>query len=240
MGGEYKGDFTDIAELQDLARGIDPDQKTGQDSKFETFFERPYEEIKKVVDDNIKDNFAIVDIGCGVGNLEDYIDQTKNGCNIRCADNDPEVVEKINQKEYKNIEVTSTLADANDYLASLEDLSADTVLVNATLHEINTPEDQAKYLDEFFKQMMRILKVGGNIIIGDYYYADEVSDEEVAQFIEYQKATINHADARNKFIKPGLLKQKAIDHGFEVIQSNEIPAVAGIDRRYYTVVFEKR
>ena len=84
-----------------------------------------------------------------------------------------------------------------------------------------------------------MLKDGGRVILGDYYYPDSVSDEEVAAYMAYQQATINHADPREKFVKPELIAQKAQEHGFSIELSDEMQAVKEIDRKYSIFVLKK-
>jgi len=229
------GDFEDIEQLQEEIR---TESEVVEDkSKFEVFFEEPYREIKAVLDQEIKPGAVILDIGVNQGNLEDHLEQKGELHQIDCVDIDEESLSKLIGKEYKNLTINVTKSDANEFLDQYNS-KVDVILINATLHEINTPQDQPAYLEWLFEKVKKILKPGGKIIIGDYYYSDEVSDEEVADFIAYQQKTINHADARNKFIKPELIEQLAEESGYEIEPRREILAVKEIDRRYYVLVIK--
>jgi SAM-dependent methyltransferase len=208
-------------------------------SKYENFFDKPYYEIKSVLKSFIKDGNEILDLGAFEGNLEEYIETFAKHCTINCVDIEPLALEKIKQKKFNNNKIIITDKDANDFLEDAADDSADVILINAALHEINDPQDQSAYLDSFLSRARKILKEKGKLIIGDYYYPEWLSSEEVESFIAYQKATINHGDAREKFIMPKLLEQKAQEHGFSVEYLNDLRAVKALDRRYYSIVLKK-
>jgi ubiquinone/menaquinone biosynthesis C-methylase UbiE len=208
-------------------------------SKYENFFDEPYHEIKSVLKNFIKDGSEILDVGVFEGNLEEYIETFVKHCTINCVDIEPLALEKLKQKKFNNNKIIVTNKDANNFLENAAEGSADVILINAALHEINDPQNQSAYLDSFLLRARKILKEAGKLIVGDYYYSKELSDEEVESYIAYQKATINHGDDREKFIMPDLLKHKAQEHGFSVEYSNDLRAVKTLDRRYYSIVFKK-
>jgi trans-aconitate methyltransferase len=224
--------------------GVNPEKTDAQiddkGSKFEMFFDAPYNEIKTVLKERIKPEQRIVDIGANIGNLEDYLDTLNIPLDVTCVDSDNEVLDKLKTKQFKNIKVETDTVDANEFIEGYAAQDVDTALLNATLHEINNPTAQRKYLEHFFERLSAMLKQGGQVIVGDYYYPDEVTDEEVASFIEYQLKAINHADTRDKFVKPGLLASVAQEKGFLAEGQKEIRAVKEIDRRYYVAVFRKQ
>jgi SAM-dependent methyltransferase len=204
-------------------------------SKFEVFFDAPYTEIKSALSDHIKTDDQILDIGANQGNLEDFLDTQGGHHQIQCVDTDDLALEQLKGKQYKNLEISAVTSDANQFLKTF-DGKVDVVLINATLHEINDPANQANYLRQLFNKAKEMLKPGGRIIIGDYYYPDDVSDEEVERFIAYQRQAINHADGREKFVKPELISDIATKEGYKVVFNKEIQAVKEIDRRYYVIV----
>lgn len=213
----------------------------GADSKFEVFFDAPYAEIKAAMSRHIKSGFNILDIGANQGNLEDYLENSGGQYQIQCVDIDAQALDKLDQKQYQNIETSIVQSDANSFIENYEGIAdQNAILLNATLHEINSPADQRQYLEQLFAKARAILKADGIIIIGDYYYPDDVTDVEVARFTEYQKKAINHADARNKFVKPELIEEVAADSGFNVEEAKEIRAVQEIDRRYYVIVLKRK
>ncbi len=231
---------------------IDGDQGTGPEpvdvavpidskgSKFETFFDAPYNEIKDALKDVVKPGQRVLDLGANKGNLEDYMDSLGGSVTVECVDTDEQALEELGAKQFENLEIQIIPSDANELIESHSEGAVDVVLVNATLHEINTPADQRAYLAHFFERMRAILRQDGKVVVGDYYYPDSVTDEEVASFMEYQLKAINHADTRDKFVKPELLCEVGQEGGFLVEQQKEIRAVKEIDRRYYIVVLRKQ
>lgn len=209
-------------------------------SKFEVFFNAPYDELKKVLTDTIKANQRIIDLGAYNGGLEDFLDTLGRQLTVECVDVDEGALSELKAKKYQNVEIDIVVQDANDFIEHYAGNGADAVLLSAVLHEINTPSDQRKYLQHFFKRMGEILKPDGQIIVGDFYCPDSVTEEEFESFREYQLKAINHADTRDKFIKLELLSDVAQENNFSVEYSKEIRAVKEIDRRYYVVVLRKQ
>ncbi len=80
----------------------------------------------------------------------------------------------------------------------------------------------------------------GHVLIGDYYYADSVTDEEVERFKKYQLEAIGHADSREKFVKPGEIVA-AVERSkkYKVAEHKTMPAVEGIDRFFYLFTLER-
>jgi len=208
-------------------------------NKFQTFFEKPYHEICHLIKRYVKDKYSVIDLGCNNGNLIDEIEAHKTGCVVYGVDTDAKAIKAIKNKKYQKIIVKVFKQDANKFLKTSNLTKVNVILINATLHEINNSEDQAEYLDWFFQTISKILKKNGLIIVGDYYYSNQVSNKEAESYIKYQRKMIHHADARNKFIFPILLRSKALKHGYSLVYSKEFRAVKEIDRRYYTFVFKK-
>lgn len=215
------------------------DAKAATGSKFETFFDEPYNQIKEVMGRQIKDGDRIIDLGSNIGNLEDHLDSLSRQYQVECVDSDQASLDILSGKQYDNLQINSHCQDANEYMAQYNGEPVDVILLNATLHEINTPADQAAYLDDFLGKAGKALKAGGKIIVGDYYYPPDVTDAQVDAYKAYQLATINHADSRDKFVAPKLLKQRAEANGYTVEDPLDIQAVKQINRRYYTMVMTK-
>lgn len=209
-------------------------------NEFQTFFDKPYHEIIRTINHYISDNTSIIDLGCNNGNLEDEIERNKSGCTIYGVDSNKEALETIKNKNYKKIMVQTFVQDANEFFLTTTLSGIDTILINATIHEINDPKNQREYLARFFQTAWKILHKGGKIIVWDYYYHDNVSEEEFQRYLEYQRKSINHADSREKFILPDIIKSEAIENWYTLVYENELRAVKEIDRRYYCFVFEKK
>jgi SAM-dependent methyltransferase len=223
--------------------------------EFNKFFEGPYGELDTVVQTLVQDNQRIIDIGAGAGTVEKRIEETKEGCQIVCVDLSEKALQELKRTEFTKNQVMPLVEDANVFLSANNAKDVDVVIVNATLHEINDFENREKYLDSFFQNIRKMLKVGSKLIIGDFIYPSNsspdapeeersVTDEEVERFKEYQQSTINHADDRIKFVDPKLVKQKAAEHGFNLVDEANIKAepdespVGDINRRYYLLTFE--
>lgn len=202
-------------------------------NKFQTFFEKPYEEISKALSLFVRDQYKILDIGCNNGNLEEKIDRISKGCFVHCVDIDKKVIEELKNRKYQNITVSATAQDANQFLEGTNLQALDIILINATLHEINDSSNQPEYLLWFFRKARQLLAPKRRVILGDYYYPKHVSDKDVKEYMEHQFKEINHADPRHKFVNPRLIRDTVDQLSLNIDHYNEIKAVEGIDRRYY-------
>lgn len=204
-------------------------------NKYQTYFKKPYEELEKTLSE-VECASSILDLGSNSGTIASILDKYDLHCYVHCVDIDKIALKQIDKNSYKTTGVKIHHADANEFLSEsyLNDL--DYIILNATLHEINNPEDQRSYLSYFFEECKSKLNDNGKIIIGDYYYADDVSDEAVKEYMQQQMREINHADSREKFVKPSLIREVAEELGFCIEKEIEIPAVEGIDRRYYNII----
>jgi len=206
-------------------------------NKYEVFLEVPYALLKKTILRWVKPGSRVLDLGAYEGRLEDYLEEKGGRYIVECVDVDIAALKTLKSKKYENVAARTTHADANQYIEEHQGSNdADTIFLSAVLHEINNPFGQRVYLKKFFERTKSILRPGGIIIIADLYYPDSITDEEVDKFREYQKRIINHADARNKFIKPELIKETAEENGFSVESFEEIRAVKEIDRRFFVFV----
>lgn len=208
-------------------------------SKFEIFYDAPYKELKKALSKYIGNNSKVIDIGAYQGNLEDFLDNTGKNYDIKCVDADVKALEFLKAKKYKNLKITVVQSDANEFIErEAPNGNNDAIMLSATLHEINNIYDQNGYLNNFMSKTKGLLNKNGIIIIGDFYYPENVPKEEFEAFREYQKKAIDHADNRNKFINPELIKTVSKEMGFVVEYFKEIRAVKEIDRRYYVIVLK--
>lgn len=221
-------------------RTLEIDKREARLSKdLAVIFGPAYELLGNSLKRVVKNSPQIIDIGCNDGKIEDLIDEIGAGNKVVAVDINDEALKPLKEKEYKSIKVETFCGDGNSFLENSSE-KADLLIINSTLHELNTPEDQAGYLDNFFKRLDNILKPNGKIILGDHYYDVNLSDEEVAAYIVEQFKKIKHADARNKFILPELLKQKIQEHGYDILDFNEVRVTPEINKRYYLFVINKR
>ncbi len=207
-------------------------------TKFTIWSPAIYAEMHAVIAEVIKPNTAILDLGPYEGNLEDYMDGLGIHLSIEAVDVDPKPLNALALKEYTNIAVNTVCEDGNQYLKNCEK-KYDMVLSNASIHEMNDPSDQERYLDWFFSKQYEILNEGGQVVIGDLYFPSWIPDEDVDAFRDFQWKTIRHASERREFVFPELIDAAASKNGFRLISKNEIRAVEEIDRRFYVFVFTK-
>ena len=206
---------------------------------FESQFPPAYIEITKAVNRYIANGDVIFDIGCNNGNLDDVINEKFSNCTIHAVDIDRASLEKIKTDQFKKNKIIVINKDANGLLSNPPVSKVDVVLINATLHEINNPEKREFYLTDFFRKVSNVLKDGGRLIIGDYFYPPALSDESVNAYVEKQMKEIGHADARDKFVPPSMLQEFGRKAGFNIVYTKDIQAVPEIDRRYVVTVFSK-
>jgi len=226
-----------------------PPEETGaiEAPKFSEFFEDCYVRFAHVLIDKTKDGSAVLDIGCGAGSAERLMAPYVKNCTITGVDSDEAALHQFQRDQTARLEAGDNHArlvceDANDFLDSANISGQDTLILNATLHEINDPNDRENYLRSLFSNMQRIVALGGKVVIGDYYYEDSVTDEEVERFMVYQKSKIGHADARHKFVKPPEILPIAKEFGFVVgsegVQIMQAVKKEQIDRKYYLICLE--
>lgn len=210
------------------------------ENKFEAFCEAPYAELKSSIGEFIKPGSRVLDLGAYEGRIEDYLEAQGGNYVATCVDVDEVALDKLSAKNYKNVQTEAVISDINLFIEKTTIVDYDSIILSAALHEINDTANQKLYLKHFFDKANTFLKPGGRVIIGDFYYPDEVTDEQFEAFREYQKRVINHADARNKFIKPDLLHATAEAGQFALESYREIQAVKEINRRYYVAVYSKQ
>lgn len=220
-------------------RSLDKDKREIHLSKdLAVIFGPAYELLNNSLKEVVKDSPKIVDIGCSDGKIEDLIDEMGYKNEVVGLDVNQKALDELNIKQYKSIKLETVCTDGNDFLKKLEE-KIDLLIINNTLHELNTPEDQGKYLDEFFEKLDGILKPSGKAVLADHYYNPDLSDEEVNIFMAEQFKKIHHADARNKFILPEILKQKIEEHNYSIIKYDEVRVTQEIDKRYYIFIISK-
>ena len=208
-------------------------------NKYQAYFVGPYEEMKKAISLYISDHSKVVDLGANNGNLEVEIDKVKSNCFVYCVDIDNAALKELSQRKFNSTQVEIISSDANKFITESKLENLDAILVNTTIHEINDFKDQEKYLKWFFNSMGKWLKTGGVVIIGDTYYPTYLKDSEVEKYRERQMRDIKHANAREMFVPPDLIKKVATANGFDLIYSNEVSAANEIDRRYVVSVLRK-
>jgi len=208
-------------------------------NEYEMLFGQCYELIQSALRCYVQSGNRVLDLGINNGNLEMHLEAEAIDCKVIGVDTDAEALAKIASLDLFLVDVKIVCADANEFVTGFTG-EIDNVILSATLHEINDYENQAEYLRWFFGRMAEVLPSGGNVIVGDFYFPNDVTDEQYRSFKAFQLQAIAHADAREKFVNPELLTDIACECGFHVAKYDEIRAVKELNRRYYTVVFEKK
>lgn len=210
------------------------------DTKFTIWSPAIYARMQFHLGNILSAGMKILDLGPYEGNLEDFMDKWGFDLSVIAIDIDENALAILNEKTFNSIEVCPIKMDGNYYLENYTpDPLFDLVLSSASIHELNDPNDQPRYLDWFFTQLNRILKPGGKAIIADLYFPSWITDEEVDSFRQFQWETIHHASERKEFVFPELIDEMAMRNGFRLVSKEEIRAVEEIDRRYYVLVFQK-
>jgi len=203
-------------------------------------FGQAYELLDNSLKDIVRNSTKIADIGASDNKVEELIDKNNCGNEVLCLDINPEALKQIEKKEFKSIKIKTICDDGNSFMETPNNVKLDLLIINNTLHELNTPKDQSWYLDKFFKNIPNVLKLEGRIILADHYYDENIPDEEVEASRKEQFEKIKHADERNKFILPNLLKQKIQEYGYDVISYDEVRVTPEINKRYYIFVIKKQ
>jgi len=205
-------------------------------NKYETHFKRPYELLDKTIESVISGGNQVLDLGSSSGTVASMVDRHHRNCLVHCVDIDKESLGRIEEHPLDSTRTLSYPSDTNEFLTSSGLSGLDAITINATLHEINNPSNQRDYLRFFLESCKEKMKESGSIVVGDYYYPPHVSDEDVAEYMRQQLEEIGHADSREKFVLPSLIWEMVLESGLYVTKQIEIPAVKGIDRRYYNII----
>lgn len=111
----------------------------------------------------IPEKLKVIDVGCGTGNFLPFL--MKINASITAVDSSPAMLEKAKKKtsEYENIDFYICEADS----IPLDNNTTDVCFLNMVLHHAPKP-------DEVFKEIYRLLKNKGVVIVTDFI---EHSDE---------------------------------------------------------------
>jgi SAM-dependent methyltransferase len=229
----YTGDFEEIDKIDQMQKDTKEERLADLDWERHRAFVESYKLLRKTLDEWVWDGNKVLDLGSGNGAVEVSLGTSRKNCEVTCVDTDEKALEMIASRRLSRLKIKTVIDDANHFL-NMVDEKFDNVVLSHSLHEISDPDDQEVYLDGFFKKVKRIIPATGCVIIDDYYYPDSVSDEE---YMKFQEELVGHADERNKFINPELLKRKAKENGFSILDSSDVRTIPEIDRRAYSIVF---
>ncbi|MDR0919030.1 MAG: class I SAM-dependent methyltransferase [Oscillospiraceae bacterium] len=123
------------------------------DNTFDGKFTRKFKtEILEIIEPT--DGVAILDVGCGNGNLISAI-KTKADINAFGIDISSEMIKEC-KKTYSDI----NFQVSNGEHIPFEDNFFDYLTICCVLHHLNNPE-------KFFSEAKRVLKIGGTLIVGE-------------------------------------------------------------------------
>ena len=120
----------------------------------------------------------------------------------------------------------------------------DLIILHATLHELHSDYDLSGYLSWLFNQLSWLLADGGNVLLGDYYFSDNISRNDQLKYVEAQKKLTGHADPPEYFVPPEILERYA-QLFLKRVRKGEAEIFQTIDgvarcKNYYIYAFEKR
>ncbi len=157
-----------------------------------------YHELEHCLAQKIAEQFIqprVVEIGVGTGITTQAIVASNPGCLVKGVDNELAMLDQA-KTSLRDLLGTGSielhLADALDYLATLDDASVDVVASSFTLHNC-----LRTYRIQLEKHVVRILRPGGMFINNDKYAADDRDDyvrELALQMIRYDVLAANGRD----------------------------------------------
>lgn len=215
--------------------------------EFEVKNEEMMRLLISVVKRNAQDGMSSLDLGCGRGWIDGMMLLWVGDSHLICVDQDEAELRKLRhtkdtydrepsfmQKAGNKIDIVQE--DLNLFLENNDLHDLDLVIINTALHEINDPEKREEYLIKLFKKLKSMTKPTGKIIIGDFYFGENATLEQISAYQEFQRKTAGHADAAVSYVSPGtieLILQDPSNTGLKREFMTTIPATTEIDRRYY-------
>lgn len=173
---------------------------------YQSYFPKAYEMLTKVVCAEVLEGQSVLDLGCARGFVCEIIDRNVSSSIVYCVDKDSDALDELRRKNFERIQVIVINEDVNSFLSEAE-LTVDAAIMNAALHEVSYGEKES-YLRNFFYWCRR-LNVR-KILLGDYYFPKDISDEDVAISISKQLQELGHADEREKFYDPNMIVEVAL------------------------------
>lgn len=213
----------------------------GMDTERLRLFAEVFKLLSTKIGEFVPNNSDVIDLGCGNGVVETIVDSRTRGCHISCVDTDAEVLVLMEkQKErWHRVQIQTIQSDAMNYLRSREGLS-DIIISTTALHEMISPENQETNFNDFLFSVRSKINEMGIAILGDYYFPSDVDDADFVDFMERQKILYGHADNRQCFLNPELVKRKASEAGLDLLDSSDIQTIPELNRRYFLFIFGKQ
>lgn len=132
-----------------------------------------------LMNENIRNNSSILDIGCGTGQTAAYL--AKNyGANVTGIDIDPIMVEKA-RKRIKEMNLPVNIIQGSIEKIPLEDYTFDFIISESVLSFVNKPTA--------LKEIFRLLKNGGRFIANEltiYQQLEAKIEKEIKDFYGFE------------------------------------------------------
>jgi len=155
----------------------------------------------------------ILDIGCGVGNIDEAVFQTVPGCNITCVELSPEMVDVARKRlgQYGEDKLKIVCSDILEYEP---DKKYDAIFSNLAIH--NLPLEDKKIV---LRKVRDWLKPEGVFIWGDFM---DWGDTEVSKyFMEYRRQKVLESGASEQFVDE-VFKKEAQDYRLTVVETVDL------------------
>lgn len=146
----------------------------------------------------VKDGDVVLDVGCGIGTLIKGLKQKAANVKAYGIDISPQMIEEC-KKRYLDI----NFAVSSGEQLNFEDNSVDLVTICCVLHHLHNPHN-------FFKEIYRILKPNGVLIINDINLP-----VVIRQLFNWIFSPLYNA-GDNKIFSHRKLKKLTQKHGFEI------------------------
>ena len=138
---------------------------------------------------SITDDFIVLDLGCGTGNLSLRLKHFKQLVCVDISDNKLEIA-RSKLADFDNVEFVKA-----DLLEYFEDAAIfDAIISTYTLHHLT--EDEKSIL---FEQIYHSLQPGGIAVFGDLMFADQTGKEQLVQKYQNEGRSNVAADFEDEF-----------------------------------------
>ena len=166
----------------------------------------------------IPPNSRVLDVGCGIGTILNYLQQKRADLTLKGVDNSLKVISA--SRMYNNEKVKIINCDA-EYL-QFRDKSFDFVISSSFLHHISKPIIA-------LKEMMRITKIGGKVVVRDLIRPKTVKRLEKVVYNRKEPKIVKNIlrdslfssfeinEVRKYLVKLGIVDYKIIKKGIRFI-----------------------
>ncbi|MGZ4981430.1 MAG: class I SAM-dependent methyltransferase [Methylobacter sp.] len=122
----------------------------------------------------VAENLTVVELGGGTGITTLSLLTASDKFNILSIDNEPVMQEQAKNNLHKWVEEGELAFCGDDALTALTNIASDSVDIVASAYTLHNFLDT--YRQEAIKEILRILKPGGQFINGDRYGLDDISE----------------------------------------------------------------